>query len=240
VVEEGRFDGVNIDFEYQSDPTKIVNQRFIDWLAELKRDGLGEVEVDVFVNTINKSSKENLDKLLAAVDSVVVMAYDFHRPGVDFAGAVAPIGAEKGKRSIGEMVGRINELGLDKRKIVLAFPLYGYEWKTVGEELGAKIVRGWYQTASYRRVGEIIEGKAGEYANLKLNWDDLSMSPWLSYQEDGQVYQIYYEDVKSIGAKMDLAKTAEVGGVGFWALGYEGKGEEVWKVVEERWGGFAN
>lgn len=233
VVKRGEFDGVNIDFEYQNDPTKILREEFLGWLGDLRKEGVGEIESDVFVNTINKTGKETLDKFLEAVDDVVIMAYDFHRPGSDYSGAVAPIGAVSGERSIGELVERIEGLGLDKSKICLAFPLYGYEWKTVDDKLGAEVVGGWYQTASYKRAKEIAANKEGEYGQLVENWDELSMTPWLSYKIGKQDYQVYFENEKSLGAKLDLAKKAGVGGIGFWALGYEGDGGEVWKMVGE-------
>ncbi|MFA6250675.1 MAG: glycosyl hydrolase family 18 protein [Candidatus Shapirobacteria bacterium] len=244
VVITGGFDGVNIDFEYQSSPTKIMNEKFLSWVKELGQ--LGEVEVDVFVNTVMKSDKEQLEKLLSAIDDLVIMAYDFHRPGMDVAGAVAPVEDEEGDPSIRKLIERIDSLGLDKKKITLAYPLYGYEWKVEEDEFGAKIKRGWYQVASLGRVktliqdsgnmiqesaakqdGQVTELKDGE---MRLNWDDLSQTPWISYKKEGEIYQIYYDDEKSLGIKINLARESGMGGVGFWALGYEGKDGKAWRM----------
>jgi len=83
-----------------------------------------------FANTIVKGNKEGLDNLLSKVDSAIVMAYDFHRPGSDFAGAVAPMGAEVGERSISEITQKIVEFNLDKSKMVMA---YSVIWLRMGD-----------------------------------------------------------------------------------------------------------
>lgn len=217
-VEENNFDGVNIDFEYQKDPVAILNQNFFDFLDKLKTSGLKNISVDVFVNTINKGNQSDLKILLEKIDGLIIMAYDFHRPGVDYAGAVAPIDATIGERSILELVKNITNDELDKNKIVLAYPLYGYEWKTYTQDFGSQIKRGWYQMSSWQRTKKLVEDE-----NLEVKWDEISMTPWLTFEEEGKIHQIYYENEKSLKIKIKLAEDNQFGGVGFWALGYEGE-----------------
>lgn len=216
-IEKNNFDGVNVDFEYQKDPVAILNQNFFDFLEKLKLADVGKISVDVFVNTINKGNKEDLKVLLGKIDELIIMAYDFHRPGVDYTGAVAPIDAPIGERSILELVKNITNDEIDKNKIILAYPFYGYEWKTETEELGSKIKRGWYQMSSWQRTKKIIEDE-----NLAVKWDDLSMTPWLVFEENNTIHQIYYENEKSLEIKIKLAEDNQFKGIGFWALGYEG------------------
>lgn len=223
VVKEKGFDGVNIDFEYQSNPTKILEEDFLVFLEEIKAAELGEISVDVFANTIIKGGKEAIGELVDRVDYVVVMAYDFHRPGVDYAGSVAPLGSKVGERNITEVVERYMGLNLDKDKLILAYPLYGYEWKTYTGEFGSQIKRGWYQMASWNRVKKLIKEK-----NLEVKWDELSMTPWLSFEEDGEIRQIYFENNQSLKAKIDLVRQNKLAGYGFWALGYEGEDKSIW------------
>ena len=108
----------------------------------------------------------------------------------------------------------------------MAYPLYGYEWQTYDKEFGSQIKRGWYQMASWRRVKEIIETASAEA--LEVKWDELSMSPWLVFEEKGKIHQIYFEDEKSLKAKIDLVKQNQLAGWGFWALGYEGEDTSIW------------
>jgi len=223
VVEEEEFDGVNVDFEYQGNPTKILEKNFLTFLEELRQAEVGEISVDVFANTVIKGSATEIEELVSKVDYLVVMAYDFHRPGVDYAGSVAPLGSKVGERNITEVVERYLNLQLNKDKLVLAYPLYGYEWKTYTDEFESQIKRGWYQMASWNRVKNLIKEK-----KIEVNWDELSMTPWLSFEEDGETRQIYFENNQSLRAKIDLVRQNKLAGYGFWALGYEGEDRSIW------------
>ena len=231
-VNKGGFRGVNIDFEYQGDPTKVLEPEFINFLKQLKAAGLGNISLDVFANTVIKGSTDQLLVLMQTVDELIVMAYDFHRPGVDYVGPVAPIRSLIGERSIWEVVERINLLTLNGKKIVLAYPLYGYEWKTETVEFESKIKRGWYQMASLRRMEDEVLPALATMSG-KESWDELSMTPWLSFVEDGSIRQIYYENERSLQIKMDLIKQNKLAGVGFWALGYEAKPETFWGKIDK-------
>ena len=68
---------------------------------------------------------------------------------------------------------------------------------------------------------------------MKLNWDEESMTPWLFFDERGETHQIYFENWESISRKLELAKNNQIGGIGFWALGYEGEEVEVWQKLDQ-------
>jgi spore germination protein YaaH len=223
-----KFDGVNVDFEYQGNPTAILSEEISNFMTRLKNEDFGEISLDVFVNTIIKGDQKSLLRLVDSMDYLIVMAYDFHRPGVDFAGPVAPIRAPTGERSILELVEDIETLDLDKNKIVLAYPLYGYEWKTYGDEFGASVRRGWSALASYKRMKEVLLDET-----KVVNFDEESMTPWVTFKENGVIHQIYFENLESISRKLDLVKNNQLGGVGFWALGYEGEDKEVWQKLDQ-------
>ena len=221
-----KFDGINVDFEYQGNPTAVLSEEMMGFMAKLKESDLGEISLDIFVNTINKGSVEQINGLINSVDNLIIMAYDFHRPGVDYTGAVAPIESKPGDRNIMEVVEKVLTLNIDKEKIVMAYPLYGYEWKTYSKDFESQIKRGWYQMASWNRTRELIKEK-----QLETNWDELSMTPWVVFEEDGETHQIYFENERSLKAKLDLVKQNQLGGVGFWALGYEGEDKSIWELV---------
>jgi len=217
------FDGVNLDFEFQGDPTAILGEEFGVFIDELRLAGIKEISVDVFANTIIKGDEQKIKTLLDKIDNLVVMVYDFHRPGVDFAGPVAPIGSNVGERNIREVLEKIIAINLDKKKMIMAYPLYGYEWETYTRDFESQIKRGWYQMSSWNRTKELINEK-----NLEVNWDELSMSPWVVFEEGKKNHQIYFENERSLSAKLDLVKQNQLGGYGFWALGYEGEDSSVW------------
>jgi len=237
LLKESKFDGINVDFEYQNSPVLILSDNMNDFLTKLKKADLGEISLDVFANTIIKGSAEQINKTIGLIDNLIVMAYDFHRPGTDFTGAVAPIEDEVGSRNILEITERIEILNLERKKIVMAYPLYGYEWKTYTTEFGAQAKKGWSALATYKRTEELVNSGGlsdlsvvNEIKNWKVNWDEKTMTPWINYQKEGENYQIYYENKESLKRKVDLVKQNQLGGYGFWALGYEGESEDVWNL----------
>jgi spore germination protein YaaH len=246
VVDKGGFDGVNVDFEYMSDPIRILNSDMIEMFEEMKKVGWGEINVDVFANTVIKGDEERLKKLAQVVDGVVVMAYDFARPGSDNASAVAPIEAVEGKRSIEEIINRINIGNLPKDKFILAYPLYGYLWETTkGEMNSATMANGYGVTVLYK---DGIGYTGGVF-------DNMAKSPWYAWTEKEQHYRIvrkkvvkYYKNVRqyytidqwhqayleneeSLKIKIEITKQEKLGGTGFWALGYEGKESNLIEVL---------
>ena len=261
VVTKGGFDGVNIDFEYMGDPNWVLQDELLNLVTGLKKAGVGEISADVFANTVIKGSAEQIKRLLGEVDSLMVMAYDFHRPGSDFAGSVAPIGSVEGESNISQVVEKVVLNQLEKKKIIMLYPLYGYEWETETANLGAKTLPGLGWMASFDRVQKLIKNYElrinNEEKDLKINYDELSMTPWLSFKQTEnitktrwvkvkgkwkkqsykvpveRIHQIYYDDLRSLKIKLDLAKQAGLGGVGFWALGYEGEDKTIWDEVSK-------
>jgi len=249
LVETEKLDGVNIDFEFMGDPLAVTSDSFVDFMKKIKAAELGEVSVDVFANTVIKGDGQRINNLMNEIDQLVVMAYDFHGQGSDVSGPVAPIKANVGQRSISELIENVGSKGVDYKKVVLAYPLYGYEWQTKGTEIGSETVGGGRMVSLKEAVG---------YDEKEIKWDELSMTPWKEwdrevtksrnvkvrlksgkyrwqkqYYTETEYYQSFFENYKSLKAKLELASNSGVGGVGFWALGYEGKTDDWWKKFSE-------
>lgn len=253
VVEVGNFDGVNVDFEYMNDPVATLEDELYRLILEMKTAGVGEISLDVFANTVIKGEKLKLQRMVKLLDQMVVMAYDFHTSGSNYVGPVAPIQAPIGERSIQEAVNMIKMNELPMAKMVLAFPLYGYEWKTETDQYGSK-VESYVQMVSVARSETVVK-KAREASETAVRWDEISRTPWLSFvdvevrkwterikvgriwknvaksRKVEVIHQIYYENIDSLGEKFKLARDNKLGGVGFWALGYEGTSAAVWEEL---------
>lgn len=261
IKQVARFDGINVDFEYMGDPNRVLQDDFIGFLQEYKKEVGGEISLDVFANTIIKGSAEQIRKLVDSVDYLIIMAYDFHQTTSDYVGPVAPINTPTGERNITEVTQKIIEANLPKKKIIMAYPLYGYQWRTVDDTLGSKVAEDWGRMVSYAEAKERMEdGTYREFKEFKNNWDEVSLTPWVSFKNDEtteklvkvrnartkklvwkkvvvpitRIYQAYFENRESLRAKMELARQTQVGGVGFWALGYEGNDGDLWKMVVEK------
>lgn len=255
------YDGINIDFEYMGDPVRVLSDDFLGFLDEFKKEVGGEISIDVFANTVIKGDAVGLTKLANTADKIIVMAYDFHQQSSDFAGPVAPINSVPGERNITEVTQKIIEAKLPKNKIVLAYPLYGYQWRTTDAVFESKVVENWSRMVSWNESKQrLADGTYANFTDFKQTWDEVSMTPWVSFKNEEtttklvrvrnartkklvwtnvtvpitRTYQAYFENTDSLGAKLDLAKQSQVGGVGFWALGYEGEDKDLWKLVIEK------
>lgn len=206
----------NIDFEYQRGPTEILNDNYLEFLKILRGKIGGELSTDVFGNTLLLGDKEKIVKLMDRVDKLVFMGYDFNKPGL--ATPVAPASGMAGA-DLEDVYNRIEKLGLNKAKVVVALPLYGYEWRTVSTEFGSRLHPSSIRAlASLGRMEQFLKNNP----KVKVNYDEVTETPWLTYRVGKQTRQIYFENEKSLKSKVLKVKEKGFGAVAWWALGYEG------------------
>ena len=51
-----------------------------------------------------------------------------------------------------------------------------------------------------------------------IQYDQEAQSPYFTYRNQGREQEVWFEDVRSIAAKIELAKEYELYGVGYWNL----------------------
>jgi len=233
LVDDYDLDGINIDFEYFSDiDTQTLQNynRFLSTLAAKLKEvkSAAVLSVDVNATVVYKDNAYDMVKIGEVVDQVIIMGYDYHQPSSLYAGAVAPIDANDDnpsiRRTIDSLTGRV-----DPEKLILGIPLYGYEWQTFSEEKNSRTIADTGAIATYKRVRELITGRD----DVVLYFDDLSQSPWLTYNQNGLIKQIYYEDEKSLLEKIKFVELNNLEGIALWALGYEGDYTEPWAIIKQ-------
>jgi spore germination protein YaaH len=95
------------------------------------------------------------------------------------------------------------------RKVSLGVPFYAQRWDATD---GPRKWRG--RSARYRDA-------AAAMATTPAVWDERESAPHLSFQTDGRATELWYEDARSLGAKMLLAHEMGFRGVSAWVLGQE-------------------
>lgn len=239
-VRQHNYAGVNLDFEYVGSAPDPVRQGYTQIAQDLKTklsqtDPNFHLSVSVYADSARNTRLWDLADLSQVVDNVVIMAYDFHRPNSETTGPVAPIfGA--GNRYPDDILTLLEyhfQL-YSPTQVLLGIPLYGYEWPSqTNQAYSQTSARGYL--ASYQRVRELVERE-----QLVTYWDRDALSPYLIYQpeletdSDPQYHQIYYEDSRSIAYKLALARQAKLGGVAFWALGYDGNDQNLWTTINQQ------
>ena len=204
-VQQKNFQGVDIDFEYIRPEDRVP---FADFVADV-RNFLSPYGYHVSVALAPKTSDtqagllyEGKDyRLLGeAADSVLLMTYEWgytYGPPM----AVAPI--NQVRRVVEYAVTRI-----DRSKIDLGIPNYGYDWTlpfVQGESKATTV-------SNQQAVRIAIE------AGVPIQFDETAMSPFFQYEKDGKLHEVWFEDLRSYQAKFSLVLEYLLRGMGYWQI----------------------
>lgn len=219
LVEEYNFDGVDIDFENLNRDDRAAFTAFMRLLrSALPPDR--SVSVCVAANPWGIQSgwqgQYDMRALGEICDIVFLMTYDNHYSGDPVPGDVA--GLPFIERSIVQALKEV-----PASKLMMGVPFYGRYW-IEGEETGGKALtvadiyrltqtypsRVWYDEAtdSARALMTIPQGESASGL-----WGGKTLRPG--------VYDIWYENERSLERKLALVRKYGLRGVGSWALGQE-------------------
>ena len=148
--------------------------------------------------------------LSRAADFLSLMTYDQHSLGTP-PGPVA--GVPWMKRVIEYAVTHV-----PREKISLGIPLYFRSWNSTG-------LRGGY--GGFPEVVPMLH-RPGVVAG----WDENRQVPWFRYPDDGVEHEVWYEDVRSFRAKLELLKLYRLHGFSAWVIGQEDP--RIWVEISRR------
>ncbi|WP_078431805.1 glycosyl hydrolase family 18 protein [Metabacillus halosaccharovorans] len=211
-------DGVQVDIENVTDTDQSNYTDLVRLLRE-KIPANKEVSVAVAANPYgwNKGwhGSYNYKELAKYSSYLMIMGYDESFQGSP-EGPVASLDFVEGsiKYALGE--------GVPPEKIVLGVPFYGRYWKK-GEDYGGYGI-------SNIRVNELMD----KYKST-VTYDEQKQSPKLTIEVKSTdskttiagrtltegTYYVWFEDARSIKAKVDLVHKYNLKGTGSWSLGQE-------------------
>ena len=210
-------DGVNVDFEGVRAGQRANMVRLVE---ELMAAGVGEVTLATPAVDWNESWDE--DALARLSDGLFIMGYGYHWTGGD-PGPNAPLeaGGTWSRWTLAWTVEQYLAAGADPRKIVLGLPLYGQRWPVRDVEAVPGDATG--------GGSSVVYASAVADAGSRRRWDSASVTPWFP----GSSTQTWYDDAESIEAKTRWALLdTGLGGVGFWALGYDENDADLWARMD--------
>ena len=214
LVNDAGADGVNVDVE-GLDPQN--RDSLTELIIELK--SLVD-EVYLATPAVDWSDAYDYEALGRISDGLFIMGYGYHWSGGD-PGPIAPLygGSPWSNYALDWTVDDYLDAGVESDKIILGLPLYGRHWQTISEQVPG---------TSNGSAGEaILVGEAIAIAEEDgREWDETTHTPFVLYPES----QIWYDDIQSIGDKLDYAIELNLG-VGFWALTYEHNLPGFWEMV---------
>lgn len=202
-INQNQWAGCNIDFQLLSASAREGLTAFMKELrAKMPAGKVITMSVMPFGQAENQRSPYNYTELSKYVDQLVLMTYDKHSDESD-PGPVAPIAwvEDNIKAALTE--------GIPASKIYLGVATYGYDWKT-----GAQ------QTATVLPMKQIPVEKTDAHS-----YDAKNQSAYHTYTDSSGVkHEMWWEDEKSLGPKVDLAKKYGLYGIAVWRVGYEDQG----------------
>ena len=222
--------GVNIDFEPLGDISAELRGDFTLFIQEL-RSKLSTMNhqlltISIYASAVSRPRLWDLAELTPYTDYFVVMTYDYTMPGSNSAGPNSPLrgSGDLFKHDIIKNIAEITKV-TPANKILLGIPFYGYEWETLdSSKYSPTDSKG--SVASLERVQSMLDDKT-----LELIWDRNSLTPYAISTSSGKFSQIYFENATSIRLKLEFVKSAGLGGIAIWALGYEGNNSWVWPLI---------
>ncbi|MFZ2664595.1 MAG: glycosyl hydrolase family 18 protein [Patescibacteria group bacterium] len=227
---------VNLNFEHAEGTDDGISEKFAE-LTKFLNEELDKIYGDSFLvvsafgdSTTQSRVSSDLDNLGRYTDGIFIMAYDYHRPESETIGPVSPMEGN-GSNVTTTVTDFLTKV--PPSKIILGVPYYGYNWLVEDTDRYAVRVpgsdeNGFSQSQSYESVMEtIIE------VEPELKWDDLGKVPYFTYisPETGQLRTAFFENAESLKYKYDLVNNNNLGGVGIWALGYDGGYSELWDLL---------
>jgi len=187
------FDGVQIDFETVSADD---GEYFWDFLRDLrgKLPPGKMLSVAVPARTTPKADAYAYSNIAPLVDRVVIMAYDEHWS----ASPPGPVASLPWCANVLDYAQR----AIENDKIVMGLPLYGRAWqdKKLSRAMG------------FQNVQDIIAEK-----NPRMNYLS-ELGSYFEYSEK-VVVRVFYDDLRSLGEKLQLYKSRDVRSVAFWRIG---------------------
>ena len=204
-VDRRGYQGIDVDFEYVPAEDARAYARFLTQLRQALRSRRLPLSAALAAKTsANQPGRlyEGIDYHLIAqaVDFALLMTYDWgYLSGPPM--AVAPL----------PQVRKVVEYALTEfspEQLYLGIPNYGYNWPLPFRE-GNRAVS----------VNNVEAVRLAWNRHAAIRYDETAQAPWLRYvDEQGVEHEVWFEDARSIQAKLNLALEYGLYGVGYWNL----------------------
>ncbi len=204
------FDGINLDYE------NIKSAYAKDYLQFVRELSVACERNRIVLSTDNYKPEAynrcyNLKEQSKFVDYVIIMAYDEHYAGTE-AGSVASLPFVK------EAVEDTVQL-VGKEHVIAGIPFYTRIWTTTDGNTTSRAVGMQAAIDQLNSDGQVAL------------WNDDCGQYVASYTVGSSTRQIWFEEEKSIEAKMQVIQQENTAGVACWKLGLEKS--TVWSVISQ-------
>lgn len=208
MVKEKDYDGVDIDFELLDPAHKDNLTAFMEELYPKMKAINKTVIISVFPRVDvheSVSGAYEYASLAKNTDYVQIMTYDNHW-ATSKPGPIAPI--EWYEKNIKYAIKECGGAG----KVLVGVGAYGYDWNS--ENKG--------ETITYPNAVVLAEQKGAE-----IHYDEIYQAPYFKYDD----HEVWFENEKSITAKLRVVDKYKPAGIAIWRLGQEAP--DMWQRIDE-------
>ena len=205
VFQQKRYQGVELDLEFILAEDAQLYAQFVTRLRERLAPLGGTITVDLAPKTSSDQKGTLYEghsyRLLGeAADFVFLMTYEW---GYTYGPPMAVAPLANVRRVVEYAVSQI-----PPEKIWMGIPNYGYDWTLP------------FRQGSQARSLSNPEAVTLAYQyRTAIRFDQPSQSPWFRYADrEGQEHEVWFEDARSIRAKLALAQEYGLHGVAYWNL----------------------
>lgn len=194
--------GVDVDFEYILSEDR---EGYAAFVANIREALAPEGRVSVALAPKTSADQQGLlyegmdYRLLGeSADTVFLMTYEWgYKYSMPM--AIAPLPA----------VTRVLDYALSeipREQILLGIPNYAYDWPLPYEQ----------GITAAATIGPLDAVRLAAQYGAVIRWDESAKSPWFTYEAFGEEHEVWFEDVRSVLAKLELADGRGILGVGYW------------------------
>lgn len=98
---------------------------------------------------------------------------------------------------------------IPSEKILMGIPNYGYDWTL-------PYVKGESQAESISNVEAVLRA---ERAGVEIQYDEVAQTPYYEYYDlQNRQHVVWFEDARSIAAKLELVNEYNLAGVSYWNI----------------------
>ncbi|MDK2798474.1 MAG: hypothetical protein PWP27_54 [Clostridiales bacterium] len=217
------FDGVVIDFEALMDSGDDRNN-FISFLSQLKQElDKAKKELMVCVHPKREPGQVFFDgydyKAIGEIaDKVILMAHDYDPKKLNeeekesFAGNIPSLAPIKDIYYALRYAIDPKE-GIPKKKLLLQINFDAIQW----EFKDGNVIDDAPKHLLYEKVGQYMEDSSLKDRQMKFS--SSTQLPYLVFEDENSKKFIWYEDERSIKAKMKIAQMFGIDGISVWRLG---------------------
>lgn len=203
-MESKGYYGLNMDMEYIAPEDRESYNELLRTLA----DRLHERGYILVVSLAPKTSADQPGLLYEShdyraqgevADFAIIMSYEW---GYTYGPPLAVSPINEVRRVLEYAVSEI-----PREKVLMSLPNYGYDWTL-------PYMRG----TPARSVGFVEATDLAQKYGSEIKFDEASQTPYFNYTDNGVRHVVWFDDPRSIEAKLELVNELDLAGVSYWTV----------------------